>query len=59
MDIANAKLNIFDNLPPVIRDKAVFICAEKHVKKTQDSREANKHRKKRGNQNGRDHSNKN
>lgn len=33
MDIANAKLNIFDNLPPVIRDKAVFICAEKHVKK--------------------------
>lgn len=33
MDIANAKLNIFDNLLPVIRDKAVFICAEKHVKK--------------------------
>ncbi len=33
MQIADAQLNIFDNLPPVIKDKAVFICAEKHVKK--------------------------
>jgi hypothetical protein len=33
LQIADVQLNIFDNLPPVIKDKAVFICAEKHVKK--------------------------